>query len=86
MVVKRQTIGADADVPTFSFKVPAGDSVHVNAATGAVMPGTMVDRTYRLDSVIVKRVLPPGQTLQRPAPQRISSETKRSRISRHPRR
>jgi SH3-like domain-containing protein len=61
-VVRQST---DQAAPTFGFKVATGDAVSVNAAIGAVKAGATIDRLYRLDGVIVRRVLPAGQSVVR---------------------
>jgi hypothetical protein len=64
VTIARQNIGADRAVPTFSFKIGTSDAVSIDASSGAVRPGATVDRLYRMDGVIVRRVAPVGQPLQ----------------------
>lgn len=66
VTIARQNMGAEANVTTFRFRIASGDTVQVDAATGAVKPGATVDRLYRMDGVIVKRVVAAGQSAQRP--------------------
>jgi hypothetical protein len=53
---------AATPVPTFSYRVLAAESPDVvpDAATGAVVPGKTVLKTYRLEGNLVRRVVPPG--------------------------
>jgi hypothetical protein len=67
VTVVRQNTGTDLAVSTFGFRVATGDAVRVDAFTGAVRAGATVDRLYRLDGVIVRRVLPTGQSTARAA-------------------
>jgi hypothetical protein len=60
--IARQTIGSDSNIPTFTFKVATGDAVAIDTSTGAVRPGAMVDRAYRLDYPIVRRIQPSNQS------------------------
>ncbi|MEO6981822.1 MAG: SH3 domain-containing protein [Edaphobacter sp.] len=48
--------------PTFSYKVLSGEAPTVipDPVTGAIVPGTMVVKTYRLEGNIVRRILQPG--------------------------
>lgn len=64
VTITARNIGSDAAVPTFSFKIATGDAVAIDASTGAVRPGAMIDRVYRLDYPIVRRILPAGQSAQ----------------------
>jgi SH3-like domain-containing protein len=63
VTVVHQGTGTDQAAPTFGFRVATGDTVSVNASTGAVKAGPTGDRLYRLDGVIVRRVLPVGQSV-----------------------
>ena len=60
--IARQTIGSDSNVPTFTFKVATGNAVAIDTSTGAVRPGAMMDRAYRLDYPIVRRIQPSNQS------------------------
>jgi SH3-like domain-containing protein len=64
VTIARKNIGPDTAVPTFSLKIATGDVVRVDASSGSVRPGATVDRLYRMDGVIVRRVVPHEQTLQ----------------------
>jgi SH3-like domain-containing protein len=48
--------------PTFTYKVLAADAGPVvpNPVTGMVTPGRTLERTYRLEGNLVRRVAPPG--------------------------
>ncbi|MDW5264992.1 MULTISPECIES: SH3 domain-containing protein [Acidobacteriaceae] len=50
--------------PTYSYHVLAGDAPRVvpDPATGAIVPGKTVLKTYRLEGNLVRRVLPPNTT------------------------
>jgi hypothetical protein len=53
--------------PVFSFKVATGEDVAVDPQTGTTRPAQMEVQTYRMEGVIVKRVLPPsGAPASRP--------------------
>ncbi|HEX3470124.1 MAG TPA: SH3 domain-containing protein, partial [Silvibacterium sp.] len=47
-------------VPVFSFKVATGEDVAIDPQTGAQQPAQTEVETFRMDGVIVKRVLPPA--------------------------
>ena len=51
-----------APAPTFRIRVLAADAPPVvpDPATGAITPGKTIEKTYRLEGNIVRRVLPPG--------------------------
>ncbi len=68
-------MGAGTDVTTFSFRIATGDTVQVDAATGAVKPGATVDRLYRMEGVMVRRVVAPGQSPQRATGPRASAKS-----------
>jgi hypothetical protein len=55
---------AALSAPTFSYRVLAGDAAAVvpDPLTGAVVPGTTILKTYRLEGNLVRRVLQPGTT------------------------
>jgi SH3-like domain-containing protein len=55
---------ATTPAPTFSYRVLADDAGPVipDPVTGAIVPGKTVLKTYRLESNLVRRVLPPGTT------------------------
>jgi SH3-like domain-containing protein len=48
--------------PTFSYRVLAGEAPEVvpDPVTGAVVPSKTVEKTYRLEGNVVRRILPPG--------------------------
>jgi hypothetical protein len=48
--------------PTFTYKVLAADAAAVvpNPVTGTVTPGKTIEKTYRLEGNLVRRVGPPG--------------------------
>jgi hypothetical protein len=52
--------------PVFSFKVATGEDVAIDPQTGAQRPAQTEVETYRMEGVIVKRVLPP--TAEAPKP------------------
>jgi hypothetical protein len=53
---------AQVPVPTFSYKVLAGEAPDAvpDPVTGAVVPARTVVKTYRLEGNLVRRVLQPG--------------------------
>jgi hypothetical protein len=53
---------AQTPLPTFTYKVLAGDAGPVvpDPVTGMVKPGRTIEKTYRLVGNIVQRVAPPG--------------------------
>jgi hypothetical protein len=53
---------AQVPEPTFTYKVLAADAGPVvpNPVTGMVTPGRTLERTYRLEGNLVRRVAPPG--------------------------
>jgi hypothetical protein len=70
VVVATQTFDKAGPVPTFEFKQGIGDSVTINPDTGATKPTSTETLTYRLDGVIVKKVIPqaPVPAATQPAP------------------
>ncbi len=67
------TVGMSADpygksataqmaLPTFTYKVLAADAGPVlpDAVTGMVTPGRTIEKTYRLEGNLVRRIVPPG--------------------------
>src|SRR5271156_649012 len=52
--------------PVFSFKVATGEDVAVDPQTGAQRPAQTEVETYRMEGVIVKRVLPPSAEAPKP--------------------
>jgi hypothetical protein len=48
--------------PTFTYRVLAADAglVVPNPVTGMVTPGRTIEKTYRLEGNLVRRVAPPG--------------------------
>jgi SH3-like domain-containing protein len=69
VTVSMQTFDKAGPVPTFEFKQGIGDSVTIDAETGATHPTSTETLTFRLDGAIVKRVLPapPGMAAALPA-------------------
>jgi hypothetical protein len=55
---------AMAPAPTFEYRVLAADAAIPvpDPATGAIVPGQTVTKTYRLEGNSIRRVLPPGTT------------------------
>jgi hypothetical protein len=53
---------AQTPEPTFTYKVLAGDAGPVvpNPTTGVVTPGRTIEKTYRLEGNLVRRLAPPG--------------------------
>jgi hypothetical protein len=53
---------AQTPLPAFSYKVLAADAGPVvpDAVTGMVTPGRLIEKTYRLEGNIVRRIAPPG--------------------------
>ena len=53
---------AQTPLPAFSYKVLAADAGPVvpDATTGMVTPGRLIEKTYRLEGNIVRRIAPPG--------------------------
>jgi hypothetical protein len=53
---------AETALPTFTYKVLAADAGPVvpDPATGRVTPGRTIEKTYRLEGNLVRRVAPPG--------------------------
>jgi len=65
---------AQTPLPTFSYKVLAADAGPVipDPVTGMMTPGRMIEKTYRLEGNIVRRIQPPGapkDELAHPAPE-----------------
>ena len=64
------TVGNQAfdhqSVPVFSFKVATGEDVAIDPQTGAQHPAQTEVETFRMDGVIVKRVLPPAAEAPKP--------------------
>ncbi len=60
---------AAVPLPTFSYKILAGDATlpEADPETGALKPGNMVTKTYRLEGNICRRILAPGT----PAPEEL---------------
>jgi SH3-like domain-containing protein len=70
---------ATTPAPTFSYRVLADDAGPVipDPVTGAIVPGKTVLKTYRLESNLVRRVLPPGTTAPGEAhPEPVSDKKK----------
>jgi SH3-like domain-containing protein len=57
-----KTPAAALSLPTFSYRVLAADAAAVvpDPATGAVVPGKTILKTYRLEGNLVRRLLQPG--------------------------
>ncbi|HEY0758171.1 MAG TPA: SH3 domain-containing protein [Acidisarcina sp.] len=53
-----QTFDKQGPVPTFAFKQGMGDAVVSDPQTGATRPAQTETETYRLDGVLVKKVVP----------------------------
>ena len=53
---------AQTPLPTFTYKVLAADSGPVvpDPVTGMVTPGLTIEKTYRLEGNLVRRIAPPG--------------------------
>lgn len=64
--VVTQTFDNQGPVPTFSFKVATGEDIGLDPATGVAKPAQTETLTFRMDGVMVKRVVPAGQTPQKP--------------------
>lgn len=60
VTVTVRTLDKAGPVPTFEFKQSVGDAVITDPETGAIHPAQTETDTYRLDGVIVKKVLPPA--------------------------
>lgn len=60
VTVTTQTFDKQGPEPVFSFKTAVNDSGSIDPATGELRQGQTETRTYRMEGVIVKRVLPPG--------------------------
>ena len=81
VVVATQTLDKQGPVPTFSFKQGIGDSVITDPQTGAVRPAQTETELYRLDGVIVKKVVPqagPTTASTAPAPAHVAAKRRRS--------
>src|SRR5271165_3081489 len=52
--------------PVFSFKVATGEDVAIDPQTGAQRPAQTEVETFRMEGVIVKRVLPPSAEAPKP--------------------
>lgn len=75
VVIGSQTVGAQQE-PTFSFKVAVGDDVAIDPQTGAAHPAQTENETFRLEGALVKRVGPPTQPPNTPAPQAAAEKHK----------
>jgi SH3-like domain-containing protein len=67
VTVATQTLDKAGPVPTFEFKQGIGDSVAIDAETGAAKPTATETLTFRLDGALVKRVLPTAPAPVHPA-------------------
>jgi hypothetical protein len=70
---------AALSAPTFSYRVLAADAAAVvpDPATGAVVPGKTILKTYRLEGNLVRRVLQPGKPAPGEAhPEQVSDKKK----------
>ncbi|MHB1020857.1 MAG: SH3 domain-containing protein [Acidobacteriaceae bacterium] len=57
------TTAKGAHLPTFSYKVAAeGSTLVTDPQTGISKASQLIEKTYQMDGVMVKRVLAPGQT------------------------
>jgi SH3-like domain-containing protein len=79
---------ATTPAPTFSYRVLSDDAGPVipDSATGAIVPGKTILKTYRLEGNLVRRVIQPGTPTggeARPEPQaekkKIAAKAKRKR-------
>jgi SH3-like domain-containing protein len=69
VTVSTQTLDKAGPVPVFEFKQGIGNSVTIDAETGATHPTSTETLTFRLDGALVKRVLPaPPAPPAKPAP------------------
>jgi hypothetical protein len=57
-----KSVVAPTPAPTFTYRVLAADAGPVvpDAVTGMVTPGPTIEKTYRLEGNLVRRVAPPG--------------------------
>jgi len=57
-----KSVVAQTPLPTFTYRVLAGDAGPVvpDPATGMVTPGRTIAKTYRLEGNLVRRVAAPG--------------------------
>jgi hypothetical protein len=73
---------AALSAPTFSYRVLAADAAAVvpDPATGAVVPGKTILKTYRLEGNLVRRVLQPGTAAPGEAhPEQVAEKKKESK-------
>ncbi|HEY0796295.1 MAG TPA: SH3 domain-containing protein [Acidisarcina sp.] len=61
VVVKVQALDKQGPVPTFQFQQAIGDGVVTDPLTGATKAAQSETETYRLDGVIVKKVVAPAE-------------------------
>jgi hypothetical protein len=76
--VGTQTFDKQGPVPTFSFKVATGEDVALDPATGVAKQAQTETLTFRMDGVMVKRVVPASLTPQKPATS-VKAADKRAR-------
>lgn len=72
-----------AQAPTFSYRVLSADAPVVipDPVTGAIVPGKMNLKTYRLEGNLVRRVLEPGSTAPMDAhPEPVTEKKKKAEI------
>jgi hypothetical protein len=57
-----KSVTAQTPLPTFTYKVLAADAgpAAPDPVTGMVTPGRLIDKTYRLEGNLVRRIAPPG--------------------------
>jgi hypothetical protein len=57
-----KSVTAQSPLPTFTYKVLAADAgpAAPDPVTGMVTPGRLIDKTYRLEGNLVRRIAPPG--------------------------
>lgn len=60
VTVSMETFDKAGPEPVFSYKTAVNDSGSIDPVTGELRPGQTETRTYRMEGVLVKRVLPPG--------------------------
>jgi SH3-like domain-containing protein len=70
-----------AEAPTYSYHVLSADSPVVipDPVTGAIVPGKTNLKTYRLEGILVRRVLAPGETAPQDAhPEPVADKKKKA--------
>jgi hypothetical protein len=72
-------------LPTFSYKVAAeGSTLVTDPKTGISHASQLIEKNYQMDGVIVKRILPPGQTVapKEAHPEPVKEKSRRGKASR----